>query len=36
MQWDAAKNQGERLSADIYLYKIQAGDFSQTKKIDST
>ena len=33
VQWDAANNQGETVSAGVYLYKIQAGDFSQTKKM---
>ncbi len=33
VQWDATNNQGEPVSAGVYLYKIQAGDFSQTKKM---
>ena len=33
VQWDATNNQGESVSAGVYLYKIQAGDFSQTKKM---
>ena len=33
IQWDATNNQGEPVSAGVYLYKIQAGDFSQTKKM---
>ena len=33
VQWDATNNQGELVSAGVYLYKIQAGDFSQTKKM---
>jgi len=32
-QWDATNNQGETVSAGVYLYKIQVRDFSQTKKI---
>ena len=31
--WDATNNQGEPVSAGIYLYKIQAGDFVDTKKM---
>ena len=33
IQWDATNNQGQPISAGLYLYKIQAGDFSQTKKM---
>ena len=33
VQWDATNNQGEPVSAGVYLYKIQAGEFSQTKKM---
>ena len=33
VQWDATNNQGEPVSAGVYLYKIQAGNFSQTKKM---
>ena len=33
VQWDATNSQGEAVSAGVYLYKIQAGDFSQTKKM---
>ena len=33
VQWDATNNQSEPVSAGVYLYKIQAGDFSQTKKM---
>ena len=33
IQWDATNNQGEPVSAGIYLYKIQAGDFVDTKKM---
>jgi hypothetical protein len=33
IQWDATNNQGESVSAGVYLCKIQASDFSQTKKM---
>jgi len=33
VQWDATNNQGKPVSAGVYLYKIQAGEFSQTKKM---
>ncbi|MFL3045014.1 MAG: M14 family zinc carboxypeptidase [Candidatus Neomarinimicrobiota bacterium] len=31
--WDAIGNNGERASAGIYLYQIQAGEYMQTKKM---
>ena len=33
IQWDATNSQGEPVSAGVYLYKIQAGDFVDTKKM---
>ena len=33
IQWDATNNQGKTVSAGVYLYKIQAGDFIDTKKM---
>ena len=33
VQWDATNKQGEPVSAGVYLYKIQAGDFVDTKKM---
>ena len=33
IQWDATNNQGEPVSAGVYLYKIQVGDFVDTKKM---
>jgi beta-glucanase (GH16 family) len=31
--WDATNNQGVPVSAGVYLYKIQAGEFVQTRKM---
>jgi hypothetical protein len=31
--WDATDNNGEPVSAGIYLYQIQAGEYMQTKKM---
>ena len=33
IQWNATNNKGEPVSAGVYLYKIQAGDFIDTKKM---
>ena len=33
VQWDATNNQGEPVSAGVYLYRIQAGNFIDTKKM---
>ena len=33
IQWDATNNQGEPVSAGVYLYSIEAGEFRQTKKM---
>ena len=32
-QWDATNNTGQPVSAGLYLYTIQAGEFRQTKKM---
>jgi hypothetical protein len=33
IQWDATNNLGEPISAGMYIYTIQAGEFRQTKKM---
>jgi len=33
IKWDATNNYGETVSAGMYLYIIQAGEFRQTKKM---
>ena len=33
VQWDAKNNQGQPVSAGVYLYSIEARDFRQTKKM---
>ena len=32
-QWNATNNEGEPVSSGVYLYKIQAGEFVDTKKM---
>jgi len=33
IQWNATNNQGQAISAGLYLYTIEAGEFRQTKKM---
>jgi flagellar hook assembly protein FlgD len=33
VQWNATNDNNEPVSAGLYLYTIQAGEFSQTKKM---
>jgi hypothetical protein len=33
IQWDATNNAGQPVSAGVYLYTIQSGEFTQTKKM---
>ena len=33
VRWDSTNNQGQRVSAGVYLYSIEAGDSRQTKKM---
>ncbi len=33
VQWNATDNLGQPVSAGVYLYSIEAGEFRQTKKM---
>jgi len=33
VQWNATNNTGQPVSAGVYLYTIEAGEFRQTRKV---
>ena len=33
LQWNGTNNSGHPISAGLYIYTIQAGEFSQTRKM---
>jgi flagellar hook assembly protein FlgD len=33
IQWNATNNEGQLVSAGVYIYTIEAGQFRQTKKM---
>ena len=33
VQWDGTNDQANKVSAGLYFYRIEAGDFSKTKKM---
>jgi hypothetical protein len=33
VRWNATDNQGNTVSAGVYIYKLQSKSFSQTKKM---
>jgi len=33
VQWDATDSMGKPVSAGVYLYQIQAGEFVETRKM---
>jgi flagellar hook assembly protein FlgD len=33
IQWDATNEQGNRVSAGVYIYKLKSGDFMETKEM---
>ena len=33
LNWDALNDEGQMISAGVYLYMIEAGDFNEVKKM---
>ena len=33
VNWDSTNKHGQKVSAGVYLYSIESGDFRQTKKM---
>ena len=33
IQWDATNDQGQKVSAGVYIYSLEAGDFRQARKM---
>ncbi|MAX31215.1 MAG: hypothetical protein CMG12_02620, partial [Candidatus Marinimicrobia bacterium] len=33
IQWDATNEEGNRVSAGVYIYKLKAGDLMETKEM---